>query len=181
VLDERDFPVLFATSRLPGAPVDATFALLDRPDVDERLVASAYVVAFVGRDCLMAQMDGGDWLLLGGTKEPGEDPLATVQRELREEAGARLLSYTPFAKLDCHSRTAPLREHLPHPAYQCLLGYGDVEIIDTPTNADTGERTVSVQLMPLDDAVDRFAAQGQLWEGELHRLAALYRDRRRGS
>jgi 8-oxo-dGTP pyrophosphatase MutT (NUDIX family) len=69
--------------------VDATFRLLDRP-VDERLTASVYVVAFVGGDCLMAHEQRGEWLLLGGTLEPGESWRAALERELLEEAGASL-------------------------------------------------------------------------------------------
>jgi hypothetical protein len=33
VVDEREFPGLFGTTELPGAAVDATFRLLDRPVV----------------------------------------------------------------------------------------------------------------------------------------------------
>jgi hypothetical protein len=49
VVDEQESAVLFGTRELPGGPVDATLTLLDRA-VDERLVASVYVVPFVGED-----------------------------------------------------------------------------------------------------------------------------------
>jgi 8-oxo-dGTP pyrophosphatase MutT (NUDIX family) len=171
VLDERDFPALFGITELSGAPVDARFALLDGA-LDERLVASVYVVAFVAGECLMARLDCGDWLLLGGTREPGEGSLAALERELLEEAGARLLSYTPFALLDCQSRAEPLRPHLPHPHYQCLLGHGDVEVVSDPSTPDDGERSVAVEVMPEERAIDCFANRGQVWEAELHRFAA---------
>jgi 8-oxo-dGTP pyrophosphatase MutT (NUDIX family) len=174
VVDEQEFPVLFGTKELPGAPVDATFALLDRT-FDERMVASVYVVPFVRHDCLMARFDTGEWALLGGTLEQDEHPRGALERELMEEAGARLLTYKPFAMLDCHSRTEPLRPHLPHPDYQCLLGHGEVEVVTDPTNPEGGERTIAVEAMPVERAARCFAQQRQDWEADLYRLAARLR------
>jgi hypothetical protein len=54
---------------------------------------------------------------------------------LAEEAGGRLLTYTPFALLRCHSRaTSPYGPHLPYPDFDCLYGY-------LPAKAMHGRRT----------------------------------------
>jgi 8-oxo-dGTP diphosphatase len=107
--------------------------------------------AGVGADSLAATstvvvgFDHDDWGPAGGDLEPGETVRAALERELREEAGARLRSYTPFAVLRCHSRGAPYRAHLPHPDYDCLYGYGEVELAGPPETADGGERIVAVE------------------------------------
>jgi len=46
--------------------------------------------------------------------------------------------------LRCHARSAPYRPHLPHPDYDCLYGYGDVELVGVPQLRDDAERTVAV-------------------------------------
>ena len=91
---------------------------------------------------------------------------------MAEEAGARLLTYIPFAVLRCHARSAPYRPHLPHPDYDCLYGYGDVELVGAPQLRDDAERTVAVRVMPPTEAASLLAGKGRSWEAELYRLAA---------
>ena len=84
-----------------------------------------------------------------------------------------LLTYTPFALLRCHSRApAPDRPHEPHPDYDCLYGYGEVELVGPPQLQDGPERTVAVEVLAPEAAVSLLAAKGRAWEADLYRLAA---------
>jgi len=174
MLGERDYPVLFGTTQADWAPIDLRFVLLTGP-ADDRLVARVYVVPFVGDACVLVGFDNGDWGPAGGGREPEETVQAALERELREEAGARLRSYTPFAVLRCHSRGAPYRAHLPHPDYDCLYGYGDVELVGPPQAADGGERISAVEVMAPERAAAFLTRQGRPWEADLYRLATRLR------
>jgi 8-oxo-dGTP diphosphatase len=135
-VDQAAYLGVFGVTELPGLPVDATFRLLDGT-VEDRMIASVYMVPFVGPDaCVVVGFDDGAWSLPGGTVEPGEHWTAALERELLEEAGARLRGgYRPFAVLACRSRApAPYRPHLPHPVYHCLYGYDEVELLTTPAS-----------------------------------------------
>jgi len=110
--------------------------------------------------------------------EPGETVPGALERELREEAGARLCAYTAFGVLRCHAHGAPYRPHLPHPDYDCLYGYGDVELVGAPEVPAGGEGIVAVEVMPSEQAVAFLVGKGRPWEADLYRLAArLRRDR----
>lgn len=79
----------------------------------------------------------------------------------------------PFAVLRCHSRApAPYRSHEPYPDFDCLYGYGEVELIGLPQLSDSPERTVAVETLAPEAAVSLLAAKGRAWEAELYRLAA---------
>jgi 8-oxo-dGTP diphosphatase len=173
--DELDYPVLFGTTQATWAPVDLRFELLEG-EADPARVARVYVVPFVGADCVVVGFEHGDWGPAGGGLEPGESFRAALERELAEEIGARLLSFTPFAVLRCHSRApAPYRPHEPHPDYDCLYGYGQVELVGPPQLRDGPERTVTVEVLPPAAAVAFLAGKGRAWEAELYRLAARRR------
>src|SRR6266511_911325 len=101
----------------------------------------------------------------------GETVPAALERELREEAGARLRSYTAFGVLRCHARGTPYRSHLPHPDYDCLYGYGEVELVGAPEIPVGGEGIVAVRVMPPERAAAFLAGKGRPWEADLYRLA----------
>jgi 8-oxo-dGTP pyrophosphatase MutT (NUDIX family) len=178
MLDPRAYPTLAGTTRAHWAPVDLRFMLLAGA-VDERLVARVYVVPFVGDACVVVGPDGADWGPAGGGLEPGETLRAALEREVREEAGGRLVSYTPFAVLRCHAHGPPERAHLPHPDYDCLYGYGGVELVGAPDAADApaggGARTGEVLVMPPERAAAFLSGKGRAWEAELYRLATRLR------
>jgi 8-oxo-dGTP diphosphatase len=172
MVEEVDYPVLFGTTQATWAPIDLRFQL-QAGEVDLGRIARVYVVPFVGTDCVVVGFEHGDWGPAGGGLEPGETFRAALERELAEETGGRLLTFTPFGLLRCHSRVAaPYRPHEPHPDYDCLYGYGEVELPGPPRLHDRPERTVAVEVMAPDRAVSFLAAKGRAWEADLYRLAA---------
>jgi 8-oxo-dGTP pyrophosphatase MutT (NUDIX family) len=105
MVDEAAFPVLFGTTQATWALIDLRFQLLTG-EVDPDRVARVYVVPFIGAACVVLGFEHGDWGPAGGGLDPGESIRTALARELAEEAGGRLLTYTPFAVLRCHSRAA---------------------------------------------------------------------------
>ena len=172
MIDQSAYPVLFGTTQASWAPIDLRFELLTG-EADPARIARVYLVPFIGAACVVVGFEHGDWGPVGGGREPGESVRAALERELAEEAGGRLLTYTPFAVLRCHSRApAPYRPHEPHPDYDRLYGYGEVELVGPPRIEDGPERTVAVEVVAPDAAVSLLAAKGRAWEADLYRLAA---------
>jgi 8-oxo-dGTP diphosphatase len=172
MVGEAAYPVLFGTTQASWAPIDLRFELLTG-EVDQRRIARVYVVPFIGAACAVVGFAHGDWGPAGGGLEPGESWREALERELAEEVGGRLLTYRPFAVLRCHSRApAPYRSHEPHPDYDCLYGYGEVELAGPPQLGDGPERTVAVEVLAPDAAVSLLAGRGRAWEADLYRLAA---------
>ena len=171
--DEVAYPVLFGTTQATWGPIDLRFELL-RGEVDPDRIARVFVVPFIGPACVVVGFEHGDWGPAGGGLEPGESFRAALERELAEEAGGRLLTYSPFAVLRCHSRAARrYRSHEPHADYDCLYGYGEVELVGPPHLLRDGtQRTVAVMVMPPKQAVWFLADNGRAWEADLYRLAA---------
>jgi 8-oxo-dGTP diphosphatase len=166
------YPVLFGTTQASWAPIDLRFELVTG-EVDPGRIARVYVVPFIGAACVVVGFEHGDWGPVGGGLELGESVRAALERELAEEAGGRLLTYTPFAVLRCHSRApAPYRPHEPHPDYDCLYGYGEVELVGPPQLSDGPERTAAIEVLAPEAAVSLLAGRGRAWEADLYRLAA---------
>ena len=95
--DEVDHPVLFGTTQATWAPIDLGFELLTG-EADPDRIARFHVVPVIGAACVVVGFEHGDWGPAGGGLEPGESFRAALERELAEEAGARLLSYTPRSR-----------------------------------------------------------------------------------
>jgi ADP-ribose pyrophosphatase YjhB (NUDIX family) len=162
MVDGAEYPVLFGTTQATWGPIDLRFQLLTGEVDPDRVAACTWSRSSVPP--------------AGGRLEPGERVRAALERELAEEAGARLLNYTPFAVLRCHSRAAgPYRPHEPHPDYDHLYAYGEVEVVGPPQLSKRTERTVAVKVMTLDQVVAFLASKGRAWEADLYRLAATRR------
>lgn len=141
------------------------------------LLTNVHLVAFAGGRVVLAQPEGGDWMLPGGTLEPGETWRDAAARELEEEAGARLLSATPFGVLRGVSTAAgPYRPHLAWPVFYWVLGWAEVELVGPPTQPLGGERIADVQLFDEAAAAAAVDPSGGLWT-DIVRLAIDVRRR----
>jgi ADP-ribose pyrophosphatase len=92
------------------------------------------------------------WELPGGGAQPGEDPLAAAQRELREEGGYRA------ERLEFLTRFYPSNAYLDEVAY-CYAAYG---LTPDPLPADHDE-FLGRRVVPLEEAI-RMAIDGQISE-----------------
>jgi 8-oxo-dGTP pyrophosphatase MutT (NUDIX family) len=169
-----DLRYLFEDTR--WGTVSAQFARLEQPP-DDALVSNVNVVPFIDENVVVVRVETGEYEIPGGTREAGESIVETIARELREEAGARLLDYTPFGAWRCFSsREKPYKPHLPHPVFYRLVGYGNVQLVSVPTNPDDGEQVVSVEVVTVEQAAERFTGCGRPDLADLYRLAARLRD-----
>lgn len=167
--EAAQFPDLFAPAT--WGPVSGTFRRIDDAPCDSA-VANVNVVPYTAAGWVVLVLADGRTEVPGGTREPGESIEATLRRELLEEAGARLESFTPFGVWDCVSTAeAPYRPHLPHPRFQRLVGVGRVDLVTKPTIGD-GEDVVDVQTVSLEEAQGRFRAVGRGDLADLYGLAA---------
>lgn len=157
-------------------PVQCRFALLETAPPEE-LVSNINIVPFVGDQAVLIELENDGLEPVGGTLEPGETYQQTVERELMEEAGGRLLSLELFGVWHCHSSApAPFRPHIPHPDFCRLVAYGDVEIVAQPQTLEGAERVRHVHVLPVEEAADRFRAHGRAELAELYLLAKRIRD-----
>jgi ADP-ribose pyrophosphatase len=92
------------------------------------------------------------WEVPGGGAQPGEDPLAAAQRELREEGGYRA------ERLELLTRFYPSNAYLDEVAY-CYAAYG---LTADPLPADDDE-FLERRVVPLDQAI-RMAISGDITE-----------------
>jgi 8-oxo-dGTP pyrophosphatase MutT (NUDIX family) len=139
-------------------------------------IANVNVVPFVGENCLIMRTEDALWEMPGGTLEPGESHVDTLQRELMEEAGAHLVNFEMIGAWKCHSAAAePYRAHLPHPDFYRLAGYGDVELVGQPQNPEGAEQIATVEIVPVEAAARRFREIGRPELAELYELAAAVR------
>jgi 8-oxo-dGTP diphosphatase len=166
-------PELCSTVRY--GPVDAVF-VPGHALPPEHLIGNVNIVPFVGEEAVVLRVAGGHPEIPGGTLEPGEDYMAALRRELREEAGADLLSWTYIGAYRCHSvADKPYRPHLPHPDFYRVVGYGEIEFVTQPTNPAGGEEIVEVNVMPVGEAEQVFRQWQRPDIAALFRLAAKYR------
>jgi 8-oxo-dGTP pyrophosphatase MutT (NUDIX family) len=142
----------------------------------DALISNVTVVPFIADRVVIIRLADGRYEVPGGTREPDEAYFDTARRELIEEAGARLLNYTPFGAWRCTSSAAkPYRPHLPHPQFYRVAGFGEVELVSQPTNPPDGEQVAAVEVVSVDAAADAFITSGRPDLADLYRLAAQLR------
>jgi 8-oxo-dGTP pyrophosphatase MutT (NUDIX family) len=164
------YPHLFAP--VTWGPVQCRFALLEG-EPPAHMVSNISIVPFVGGSVAQIELEDGSLEIIGGTLEPGETYRQAIERELMEEAGARLLGLEPFGMWHCHS-TAPTayRPHIPHPHFYRLVARAQIEIVGPPQVPEGGERVRWVYVLPVEEAAERYRAHGRPELAELYLLAA---------
>ena len=174
LISKTDFPNLFGNTN--WQTVTCRFECLNEmpPSI---LISNVNLVPFKANRWLILRLQTGEWEVPGGTLEPGENYSDAISRELMEEAGARLITFEPLGAWYCFSTAPkPYRPHLPHPEFYRVVGYGAVEIIGSPENPEDGEQVASVELVPIEEAVQRFRTINRFELAELYQLAAKVRD-----
>ncbi|WP_051970625.1 NUDIX hydrolase [Kitasatospora azatica] len=175
---EDRFPALFAPQRWEWGGIDAQFATELPPD---ELITNIHLIGFTPDQRVVLCRDARNhWFLPGGTREPAESVLDCLARELREEAGARLLGEPVWvgAHRAVTDRPTPYRPWQPHPVKAWLWGWAEVTVDSAPTNPEDGEEVVEVRAMTVAEACKLLVNGREAWWGELVRLAAEQRGAR---
>lgn len=154
MVDDREwalrFPALFAPQHVDYAHNDVQFTTAAVP---ESLIARIHLVAVTPAGGVLVCRSVQGWRFLpGGTREPDESLARLCERELGEEAGARMLE--PAEIFGAHRATSsaatPFRPHLPHPVSYWAYAVVPVVVEGPPSCPVGGELIVEVpELEPL--------------------------------
>ncbi len=171
------FPALHAPQYWTWGRYDAQFSTVLPPD---ELVTNIHLVGFTdGGRVVLCRDDRDHWFLPGGTREHNESVDSCLVRELREEAGARLLGAPVW--LGAHrcvtDDPVPYRPWQPHPEKAWLWGWAEVAVDSVPTNPDDGEQVVEVRAVEPAEAQRLLLHGHDAWWGELIGLAVELRSR----
>jgi len=171
---QGNFPNLFGSTS--WGTVTCQFERLNEmPPLN--LISNVNLVPFKEGLWLMLRLQTGEWEVPGGTLEPEEIYSDAIRRELAEEAGARLITFELLRAWHCFSTAPkPYRPHLPHPEFYRLVGYGAVEIVNSPENPEGSEQVASVEFVSIEEAVQRFCTINRFELAELYQFAARERE-----
>jgi 8-oxo-dGTP diphosphatase len=176
----RRFPQLHAPQFWSWGGYEARFSALLPED---RLVTNVHLVGFApladgdadgdAHGVVLCRDERDHWFLPGGTREENESVDDCLARELREEAGARLLDAPVWigAHRCVTDHPAPYRPWQPHPEKAWLWGWGEVVVDSAPTNPEDGEAVVEVRVVPAQEAQELLARGRDGWWSELVALA----------
>ncbi|MFI6446738.1 NUDIX hydrolase [Kitasatospora sp. NPDC050543] len=164
------FPHLHAPQRWAWGGYDAQFSAVLPPD---ELITNIHVVGFSQGRVVLCRDVRGHWFLPGGTREAQESVEACLERELREEAGARLTGGPVWigAHRCVTDNPVPYRPWQPHPEKAWLWGWAEVDVDSEPTNPDDGEEVVEVRAVDPDEACRLLVRDREEWWAELIHLA----------
>ncbi|ANF98785.1 NUDIX hydrolase [Paenibacillus bovis] len=153
-------------------PVTARFQVWsDVVWLNPELISNVSIVPMVGDQLVMIQLTDGRWELPGGTLEKDEPYLDALQREVEEEMGGTLLDYRVFGYFDCESAAEkPYRPYISHPRFIRLAGYGQVQLGGAPLNPPDGEQIARVDVVGIEEAVDRFERTGRSDLADFYRM-----------
>jgi 8-oxo-dGTP diphosphatase len=160
-IDPARYPLLFRgvqeTTWWGGTTM--RFVFEPEPPISE-LIGNVRCACFSGdRVVVIKTEEFGLSAFPGGVLEPGEDWKQALARELLEEAGARPLAVEVVGRIHFWSGfDAPYRPHLPHPEFQQVVTYADIELVGSPSNPPDGEHVLSVESIPTEEAVERLRA-----------------------
>ena len=102
--------------------------------------------------------------------------MPALRRELREELGAELVSFTLLGGWRCvSSAPQPYRPHLPHPESVRVVVVGEVRLVARPTTLDFGGPVKAVDTVLIAEARRRFEADGRPELADLYGLADAWR------
>lgn len=168
------YPTLTAPSVM--GPIRAQFRLQTALP-PATLISNVNIIPVIRNGHWVAtQHESGEFEVIGGTLEPNEDYRTALEREVMEEAGARLLSFEPFGAFECYSSAPePYRPHLPHPTFYRVVGFGLIDLVETPPRVERGEAIQHVISAPLSQIVAGFRQQARHDLAELYLLAAELR------
>jgi 8-oxo-dGTP diphosphatase len=94
-----------------------------------------------------------------------------LRRELLEEAGAEMLSFTPVGAWYCQAK-ARYKPHSAFPNFYRYVGVGEVRLIAQPTNPADGEQVEEVLAVSLQQAQAYFTQSKRPDLAELYELAS---------
>jgi len=164
------YPTLFAP--IDNARVRAQFTLLEVMPPED-LIGNVYLVPRVKEDWLYLIEANGRYQFPGGKKDPGENHLETIRRELMEEAGARLHDFQIIGAWHSHMKDEkPLLPHLPHPESYALVGTSQVEVVGPPTNPEGAGQTLEVHIDELNNVVNTFQSNNRPDLADLYELTS---------
>ncbi|MEM7033508.1 MAG: NUDIX domain-containing protein [Chloroflexota bacterium] len=168
------YPNLFQKATWPRRLGDTMAQFkLDKNLPPTHLISTVHMAPRIKDDWVLVQFEDGTWEYPGGGTEPSESYLEALKREMMEEAGAVLRTFQIIGAWYCHSlANHPRKPHMPHPDTIILIGTGEVELVQKPTNPDNAEQIVEVACVPLEIAIQRFLSMGRKDVAELYQLAA---------
>ncbi|GAA2103972.1 hypothetical protein GCM10009841_21510 [Microlunatus panaciterrae] len=170
---EQEFAELFAPRFIDYASADVQFSLEAPPP---ELVSRIHLVARTGEGSVIVCVNDLGWRFLpGGTREPGEELAAGLDREIREEAGARRIGpWSVVGAFRAQIRAPePYRPHMPHPVAYWAYAVADVLLDGLPTNPPDGEQVTEVLVLPPADAADFLAVHDPIHADVVRLTAAM--------
>lgn len=164
------YPNPSGEQRLPRP--DAVFRKFEE-ELASTICGSSYVIPFVSDShCLVTRRSNGQWVLPGGTLEPGETWEEAGRRELMEETGSIPGNLHPIGMYYCVSqRDLPRLSHFPHPKHVRVVSWANVvQNTVERSDPDSSSSIVEVRTLHYRQAAALFGPDSADF-GELYQFA----------